>query len=367
MLPSKQLPPLPGDEPSGDPKDPSVFDSGHARVQSERIKGFEALGNGFFKKLTDAKQVADSNHWSPSRRLLVSRQLYCGLPESARAAVEARSTKIAAILGQASPPLQSPWRWNQLRRHRSPEWVERRAPAEFALTGRSFEWIEPHAAPTESPAVPPYLVRQVLELAIEGADVCACPIPVIAEMADDAARMNRWAQHVHKDYDPLRDDGGIYFKSRVGLTLLRLADIAEAERKALAYRSRARTSEPRADNGEYGAEVKLRPDGRVEFRGNQPAMRRRGIKVLGLSSYSQCIPKSTEARLKDGTVLKGYRQKAASPVRWIVKDGIDLTRPVEVPRPKPGPKPIFGTALTKAQKQKRYRDKKRTEKQRSAA
>jgi hypothetical protein len=48
-------------------------------------------------------------------------------------------------------------------------------------------------------------------------------------------------------------------------------------------------------------------------------------------------------------------------VSWIKKDGVDLQGTVILPLRKTGPKPLFGKAMTPAEKQKRYREKKKAQ------
>jgi hypothetical protein len=151
---------------------------------------------------------------------------------------------------------------------------------------------------------------------------------------------------------------------------IREAHLADARAKAQLTRSvetarpgdldcgrRISTTEPRNDRGEYGREVKLLPDGRIDFRSGGAAPRRGTTGTLGLKSYTV----NRKVQFKDGTTKRVPCQKAASKVRWIKKDGVDLQETVILPLRKTGPKPLFGKALTRAEIQKRYREKKKSQ------
>jgi hypothetical protein len=117
---------------------------------------------------------------------------------------------------------------------------------------------------------------------------------------------------------------------------------------------RVTTTESRNDKGEYGREVRLLPNGRIDLRGGGAAPRR-ATGTLGLKSYTV----NRKVKFEDGTTKRVPCQKAASEVRWI-KGGPDLQDTV-IPLRKTGPKPLFGVAMTPAEKQKRYREKKKAQ------
>jgi hypothetical protein len=119
---------------------------------------------------------------------------------------------------------------------------------------------------------------------------------------------------------------------------------------------RVTSTEVRNDRGEYGREVKILPNGNIDFRSGAAAPRRGATGTLGLKSYTV----NRKVQFKDGTTKRVLCQKAASKVRWI-KGGPDLQETVILPLRKTGPKPLFGKAMTPAEKQKRHREKKKAQ------
>jgi hypothetical protein len=102
---------------------------------------------------------------------------------------------------------------------------------------------------------------------------------------------------------------------------IRLAHLADTRAKAQLTKSihtarpgdpdcgrRVTSTEVRNDRGEYGREVKILPNGNIDFRSGAAAPRRGATGTLGLKSYTV----NRKVQFKDGTTKRVLCQKAAS-------------------------------------------------------
>jgi hypothetical protein len=202
----------------------------------------------------------------------------------------------------------------------------------------------------------PHELRFIAELAMAGADVSGCNIPGALEFAERAkSRVQRAAETVYSlgpeiDERPERERG-LPFISIHGEVTWQSTNLPPArawyqaelrERKRLGRERvwvpgmpmhadqgrRAKTSEHRNEQGEYGPEVRVTHDGRLYFNKHKvPVINGAPIKVRGISSYTvECA-----VRLKNGRKRKMDVQRAPG-------DAI-------IGRSKTGPKPQHGVTM----------------------
>jgi hypothetical protein len=201
------------------------------------------------------------------------------------------------------------------------------------------------------PGYGPYKLRSIAELAMAGADVSGCNIPGAAKFAECAkSRVQRVAETVYSlgpEIDERAERGRrLPFISIDGDVTWRSTDLpperawhqAELrERKSFGRERvwvpgmplyvdrgrRAKTSERRNEQGEYGAETRVTHDGRVIFGKKLPLLPRAGVQV-SLKSYT----KRRAVMFKDGRRRKIEVQMAPGDARS-----------------KPGPKPKYGFTM----------------------
>jgi hypothetical protein len=221
--------------------------------------------------------------------------------------------------------------------------------------GRKLVWDDrPPAWATTEPDHGPYVLRAVAELALKGADVSGCNIPGAAEVAARNLEANRLASNDVQSTGPWLDErdapksesrlfvsinGEITWHEAPtnlspGIARYRV-ELEERKRfgRERAWVSgmpmhvdqgrRAKTSEYRNEQGEYGAEVKVSHDGRVYFG-------KKGSPLMSHSATESGLKSSTtrrDVRLADGTTKRLEAQKSPT-------------------KRKPGPKPKYGFMMS---------------------
>ena len=258
---------VPGQEPRRDKADPALFDRTSFTKPSRRYRLL-------------------SRSCPTTRRT----RIWCrdhGVPSLSGIAERARSS-----CGNGVERVIGPWNPEGLFRIRGVLLASTR-PAENG--GRDLVWTDrPQTWAAKEPDPGPYVLRTAAELALNGADVSDSNIPGAAELAARTVEANRLARDDVQSLGPRlgdRDGFGrdvpLPWTVKAAQELYRL-ELADAQRKKDAARSRVRTSEYRNEQtGEYGAEAKMTRDGRVWFgKKDLPMVSRRHVGVRGIASYT---------------------------------------------------------------------------------
>jgi hypothetical protein len=231
--------------------------------------------------------------------------------------------------------------------------------------GRVVSWLDyPQGAIAPIPG--PYVLRMVVELALNGADVHGHNNPAVGDYVNHVLRANEWARsdvesigpRIAEDATPITEPEVLPSWLPPGAstwtkkTARQIYGLELEERKRLGRERtwvpgmdmrvdlgrKAKTSEPRDETtGEYGGVTKLTPDGRVSFGKKLPHYSGASIRVRGISDYTQ----KRGVKFADGRTRRVATQAATFRIN------------------KPGPKPKHGLALDDRLRQTKSRCKKR--------
>jgi hypothetical protein len=315
------LPPLPGQEPKRDRSDPALFDRFNATRAS---KLFDEDLPDHIEERSEKKPYT----LSPKRRLRPFRSPSGEVVQRYRG-------------GKGYTPIYAPWSPEGLLR------VRGRLMAVLKPTdvgGRTLSWADhPFGWGAIEPELPvPYVLRQVIKLALDGADVSGSNVPAAAELVERTLRANRLGA-LDLGLGPRMREGDEPERIVPPWTAedarqIRLFELEDAQRKADASKHRVKTSEYRnEDHGEYGPQSRMTRDGRVAFgRNGLPALNNQRTELRGLNDQQK-----RTMRLASGRTKKVDGQMAV------------------IRLDKPGPKPKHGFALDDRLRQIKRRCKKR--------
>jgi hypothetical protein len=296
----------------------------------------------------------------------------------------------AAALGIGAQPRQA-WRWNQLRRHRSPAWLENALPAARVSAGPEYEWIDaPPPWAAEPCAPPPYVLRRLSEMAIAGADVSAYPDQAVA-LAAAAREDNRLAQDLEaaSRIEPSsdKDAGDLPFSNPspvspyIAWTYRALYDLEMQDNRRAAHDgSSSRSREALSPwDGPYSAAGRVVTSERSDAHDTygEAGGHRHRIKIfLGTEDYSRETELVINGRLDRHVITQWAAGQRRGPGPQASGDAAPVTERVAKhrakkklerieapPRPhkKSGRRPIGDRAMTPAERQrKRYWEKKAT-------
>ena len=187
---------------------------------------------------------------------------------------------------------------------------------------------------------PPYVLRQVINLALDSADVCGSDVPGSRAGGEhpESERPGRLGQLGPKINEGDESERLVPPWTAEDARQIRLLELQDALRKADASKHRVRTSEHRnEDHGEYGPQSRMTRDGRIAFgRNGLPALNERTIEHRAPNDHGQ----KRSVRLRDGQTGNNGR--------------IAVIR-----RRKPGPKPKHGFPLDERLRKIKSRCKKR--------